>query len=144
MLTVVWRRKSKSVSNGGSTIGNAGIHFSTPAWIKIVHTSYYVYDSQMGHAARGLFSIRLSIKLNNVFNLYSVIFALILRRHAQASLYMPVIMSFLPINNFWIHHILNDLSTLSLLLGWLSGRTSVSDRRTFTGLHRTCSNHLYE
>ena len=23
--------------------------------------------------------------------------------------------------------------------GWLSGRTSVSDRRTFTGLHRTCS-----
>ena len=26
-----------------------------------------------------------------------------------------------------------------LLVGWLSGRTSVSDRRTFTGLHRTCS-----
>ena len=25
------------------------------------------------------------------------------------------------------------------LVGWLSGRTSVSDRRTFTGLHRTCS-----
>jgi len=24
-------------------------------------------------------------------------------------------------------------------LVWLSGRTSVSDRRTFTGLHRTCS-----
>ena len=24
-------------------------------------------------------------------------------------------------------------------VGWLSGRTSVSDRRTFTGLHRTCS-----
>jgi len=24
------------------------------------------------------------------------------------------------------------------LVGWLSGRTSVSDRRTFTGLHRTC------
>ena len=30
--------------------------------------------------------------------------------------------------------------TVSLqLVGWLSGRTSVSDRRTFTGLHRTCS-----
>ena len=28
---------------------------------------------------------------------------------------------------------------LSLLVGWLSGRTLVSDRRTFTGLHRTCS-----
>jgi len=26
-----------------------------------------------------------------------------------------------------------------LWVGWLSGRTSVSDRRTFTGLHRTCS-----
>ena len=26
-----------------------------------------------------------------------------------------------------------------LSLGWLSGRTSVSDQRTFTGLHRTCS-----
>ena len=25
------------------------------------------------------------------------------------------------------------------LVGWLSGRTSVSDKRTFTGLHRTCS-----
>jgi len=25
------------------------------------------------------------------------------------------------------------------LVGWLSGRTSVSDRRTFAGLHRTCS-----
>jgi len=25
------------------------------------------------------------------------------------------------------------------LVGWLSGRTLVSDRRTFTGLHRTCS-----
>ena len=25
------------------------------------------------------------------------------------------------------------------VVGWLSGRTSVSDRRTFTGVHRTCS-----
>ena len=25
------------------------------------------------------------------------------------------------------------------MVRWLSGRTSVSDRRTFTGLHRTCS-----
>ena len=25
------------------------------------------------------------------------------------------------------------------MVGWLSGRTSVSDRRTFPGLHRTCS-----
>jgi len=25
------------------------------------------------------------------------------------------------------------------VVGWLSGRTSVSDWRTFTGLHQTCS-----
>jgi len=30
-------------------------------------------------------------------------------------------------------------ATMQYLVGWLSGRTSVSDRRTFTGLHRTCS-----
>jgi len=28
---------------------------------------------------------------------------------------------------------------LHWLVEWLSGRTSVSDRRTFTDLHRTCS-----
>ena len=37
----------------------------------------------------------------------------------------------------------STLSALMLrcnkLVGWLSGRTSVSDRRTFTGLHWTCS-----
>ena len=30
-------------------------------------------------------------------------------------------------------------SVMVKLVGWLSGRTSVSDRQTFTGLHRTCS-----
>ena len=29
--------------------------------------------------------------------------------------------------------------TRARLAGWLSGRKSVSDRQTFTGLHRTCS-----
>jgi len=32
-----------------------------------------------------------------------------------------------------------DSIMIKALVGWLSGRTSVSDRRTFTGLHRTCS-----
>jgi len=27
----------------------------------------------------------------------------------------------------------------TITIGWLSGRTSVSNRRTFTGLHRACS-----
>ena len=31
------------------------------------------------------------------------------------------------------------ITIVKQLVGWLSGRTSVSDRRTFTGLHRTCS-----
>ena len=31
------------------------------------------------------------------------------------------------------------LSSIYGWVGWLSGKTSVSDRRTFTGLHRTCS-----
>jgi len=31
------------------------------------------------------------------------------------------------------------LFIMYMLVGWLNSRTSVSDRRTFTGLHRTCS-----
>ena len=46
----------------------------------------------------------------------------------------------------WVLYFTDDLwccamptKSYNQLVGWLSGRTSVSDRRTFTGPHRTCS-----
>jgi len=42
-------------------------------------------------------------------------------------------------NSYGLYVQLYTVLCVVKLVGWLSGRTSVSDRWTFTGLHRTCS-----
>ena len=51
--------------------------------------------------------------------------------------------NYLLLNSNLCSHVISHIPSPPIhdrwLVGWLSGRTSVSDRRTFTGLHRTCS-----